>query len=269
MSTVRLALACALAAAALALLALPLVGRTSTRRRRLGTSGPSVAFSAALSLVAAATLWPLPPLALVASIGAVAAAVLGLRARGDQDDLAALAAWHRWLAETSPRVGALGEPLSHALWSSLREPPRILVGPIGAARGLWEVTADLPSALEMLESRAVDGVTPALCRALAGLDTLGVSEVRRSLEALTAELAGELTVAADLDARLAGARLARTLVLLVPLALAGVGVLLAGPDAFAERAATVSALVLLACWLWASHLLRPVGARPRIHGARS
>jgi len=125
----------------------------------------------------------------------------------------------------------------------------------------------LVSALEILGSLASDAITPDVARALAGLDNGSASEVQHGLATLVVELQAELDIAVELGAGLAGARLARLLVLSVPLVLGALGVALVGPGAYAtplgERLVALALLTLLGCWLWASSLLVPLVARHR------
>lgn len=259
----RDAIAGLLALGAMAVLAIPALARLHARSSAGRRPRPA---TVALGLAGAAmiTLWRLPAIADLIAAAALGLAVVGTRRRDARRELTALDAWHRWLSELALRVGTLGEALSEAFWVSVEPIPPDLALAIARARSHFRVARDFTAAIGLLGEQASDATTATVCRALATLDGLATHEVTRSLEALARDLDAQRAVAHELDARLAGARLARGLVLAVPALLVVVGMAIAGPSAYAtplaERIEAVSLVTLLGCWLWASHLLVPVVA---------
>ncbi len=253
------AAACAVAA----LVALSRQTLTDLLRRARGSTRssrrPSTHVAAALTAVALAALWPLPAIADLASLGALIGTSAATRRANDRHHLLALEAWHQWISEAGLRVGTLGEPLAEALWHALRYPPRRFARAASVAQGVWRLTGDLPSALHVLADHATDPTTSFVVSVLAPLAPQGTRDIHQALATLERSLKDQLEVARDLEARLAGARLARSLVVTVPTALVGVGTLLVGIHAYLAPAAlrleALSGLVLLGCWAWASRLL--------------
>jgi Flp pilus assembly protein TadB len=210
----------------------------------------------------------LAPSVAVISALATLATVLTDRSRKERRvEAAAQRAWPTVLEELSTRLVGFGDPLPQALFASAWPLPLPLRRALARVERLWQVSGDLPSAM----AAVLDTIGPAsreTLLTLARLAHLSSAEAAEVVAALASRHREEAALAIDLNARLAGARLARSFVVGVPALLLAVGVVIGGgPAPYLSRlGATVLAIAILiiaACWAWADHYLEKLLVAPR------
>jgi Flp pilus assembly protein TadB len=210
----------------------------------------------------------LAPLVAVVSALAALGTVLADRSRKQRRaEVAAQRAWPTVLEELTTRLVGFGDPLPQALFAAAWPLPPELRHALARAERLWQVSGDLPSAIDAV----LDMIGPASRETLvtlARLAHLPSAEAAEVVAALAGRHREEAALAIDLHARLAGARLARSFVVGVPALLLAVGVVIGGgPAPYLSRLGattlTIAVLIIAACWAWADHYLEKLLAAPR------
>jgi tight adherence protein B len=135
-----------------------------------------------------------------------------------------------------------------------------------AAQREWALSTDFERTVAVLKERLADPTADATCETLLVVHEVG-GDLDSRLAALAEDRRRDLQDRQEAEAKLAGARLARMFVLLVPagMAVAGLNV---GDGREAFRSPLGQALVVVgialtgACWWWAGRLMRlPVEER--------
>jgi len=199
--------------------------------------------------------------ALVAGACVAAAPLASLRARRRARTAAAQDCWPRLIEEIRLQTGSLGRSVPHALFDVGQRAPAELRPAFEAARREWLLSTDFPRTLAVLKHRLADPTADATCETLLVAHELGGAGLDRRLADLAADRHLDVLHRKDAVARQAGVRFARRFTLLVPLGMAGVGLTLGpGRAAYAttggQLLAATGIVLVLACWLWAGHLLR-------------
>ncbi|MBY5163107.1 type II secretion system F family protein [Salsipaludibacter albus] len=262
-----------------ALLALPVRRRRPTtgpsRRQRLddllvqaGLGGVGVREFAAVAVVlfalGALVGWVLFPGNLLWLVtGAVGAAVpvLAAHQRRTRRLDRSRDAWPRMIEELRIQAVSLGRSIPQALFAVGRRAPEEMRGAFDAAHREWLISTDFDHTLAVLKAQLADPTADAVCETLLVAHEIGGTEVDRRLAALVEDRILDLQGRKDARAKQAGARFARSFVLIVPLGMALVGQSIGpGADAYASpgaQAAVLVALVMIAaCWIWAGRLMR-------------
>ena len=125
----------------------------------------------------------------------------------------------------------------------------------------WLITTDFGRTTRVLKDRLADPTADATCETLLVAQEVGGADLDRRLEALAEDRIADVHGRRDARARQAGVRFARLFVLVVPF-----GMALAGASLGSGRAAygtaegqalvMVAMALVLACWIWAGHILR-------------
>lgn len=174
--------------------------------------------------------------------------------------------WPRLIEELRVLAGPLGRPIPQALLDVGIRGPLELRGAFQAAQREWALSTDFERTVAVLKDRLGDPTADATCETLLVIHDVG-GDLDARLEALAEDRRRDLHDRKEADAKLAGARLARYFVILVPtgMALAGLNVG-NGRDAYRDaggQIAVITGIALVAlCWWWAARLMRlPVDER--------
>jgi tight adherence protein B len=217
-----------------------------------------------LAFVGGATGWALfagivPAAACAAFAGGFPVASARVRAQTRRSR--ALEAWPRLIEELRILTGSLGRSIPQALFEVGLRGPEELRPAFEAAQREWLLSTDFARTVNVLKGRLADATTDAVCETLLVAHELGGSEIDRRLAALAEDRRIDCQGRKDARSRQAGARFARRFVLIVPLGMAAAGMSV-GDGRSAYSTATGQVLVLVgiavtvACWLWASRIMR-------------
>lgn len=241
-------------------------GPASARVRRPLPSVPRdlVAVTAVLGLVGAAFGWTLfggvvPPLAIGAAVGSVP--VVSARARSERRRALAREAWPRLIEEIRIKTTSLGRSIPQALLDVGAHAPAELQPAFEQARREWLLSTDFERTLDVLRAQLQDATADAVCETLLVAHQIGGNDVDRCLGALIDDRVMDLQGRKDAASRQAGARFARSFTLVVPLAMALIGMSIGqGRSAYASATGQVLVVVAVAlmgaCWLWAGRIMR-------------
>ncbi len=200
------------------------------------------------------------PTALAAAAGAMGPPMIH-RHRRTQRRWRAHQAWPSMIEEIRVLSGPAGLSIPQALFDVGRRAPEELRWAFEMGERHWRMTTDFDETICRLKDELADPTADVTLETLLVAHGLGDGGLDARLSALAEDRSRELAGRKDAVARQAGARFARSFVLIVPL-----GMTLAGLSLGTGRAAYATpigqALVALAlflmggCWLWASRLLR-------------
>ncbi len=219
---------------------------------------------AALAVVGAAIGAALFGTLLPAVAGATLAAALPVasyRRRREVRRAEAQDAWPRLIEEIRILTGSAGRSVPQALFEAGRGAPQGLRAAFDAAQREWALTTDFDRAIQVLKARLADPTADAACETLLVAHHIGGTDIDRRLEALAEDRRQDAQGRKDARARQAGVRFARWFTVVVPLGMAVVGLTIgdgrAAYQTVAGQAVVLAGLVLMtACWLWASRILR-------------
>ncbi len=202
---------------------------------------------------------PIPALAL----GAFAASfpIASYRNRRRSRRTIAQEAWPRMIEEIRILTGSLGRSVRQALFEVGQRGPDELRPAFDAAHREWLLSTDFGRTVDVLKSQLADPTADATLETLLIAHDLGGADVGRRLEALAEDRRRDTHDRKDARAKQAGARFARRFVLIVPLGMALVGMSVGtGREAYQSGLGQVTVVValalVLACWLWAGHIMR-------------
>lgn len=222
-----------------------------------------LAVAAVLFLVGAAIGWALfsgvlAPLAV--GLGAAWFPVRSARTRRARRVDKARDAWPRLIEELRIQSVSLGRSIPQALFMVGRRAPEEMRPGFRAAEREWLISTDFDRTLAVLKAHLADPTADAVCETLLIAHEVGGTDVDRRLGALIEDRILDLQGRKDARAKQAGARFARTFVLVVPLGMALVGQTIAeGRGAYGTPGAQLAILVALGiiglCWLWAGRLM--------------
>ncbi len=216
-----------------------------------GAAGAMALFGAPLAAVAGG--------AFTATLPAAAA-----RARRHRQVVAAHEAWPRLIDEMRVLTASAGRSIPQALFEVGRRAPLELRPAFDAAHREWLLSTDFGRTLAVLKEALADPTADTVCETLLVAQELGGTNLDRRLEALAEDRLQELHGRKDAYSKQAGVRFARRFVLIVPVGMAVVGLSVGtGRAAYGtptgQLAVLVAIGVIVACWVWAGHLLRLPG----------
>jgi len=169
--------------------------------------------------------------------------------------------WPRMIEEIRLLTGSVGRSIPQALFEVGRHGPDELRPAFAAAHREWLLSTDFGRTVDVLKSQLADPTADATLETLLIAHDLGGADVGRRLEALAEDRRRDTHDRKDARAKQAGARFARRFVLIVPLGMALVGMSVGtGREAYQSGLGQVTVVValalVLACWLWAGHIMR-------------
>lgn len=221
-------------------------------------AGASVGAGLLAGAAVAAMIGPGLPAAVVAGVTSCAPTAYWRRQRRRRQRVAS-DSWPRLIEELRVLTGALGRSIPQALLESGLRGPEEMRPAFLAAQREWALSTDVARTVAVLKQQLADPTADATCETL-----LVAAEVGGDLDARLAALAEDrrqdVADRRDAEAKLAGARLARTFVVLVPLgmAVAGMGVG-DGRAAYSTGQGQVlvaaGVLLVVACWWWAGRVM--------------
>lgn len=200
-----------------------------------------------------------PPV--IGGLGAATGPLAAARRRLERRREHAREAWPRLIEEIRIRTTTLGRSIPQALFDVTDRAPVELRPAFEAAHREWLLSTDFERTVGVLTTRLGDATADAVCETLLIAHAIGGNEVDRCLSALIEDRILDLQGRKDADARQAGARFARWFTLIVPLAMAAIGLSI-GDGRAAYGTATGQVLVTVGfalmgvCWLWAARILR-------------
>ena len=219
----------------------------------------AVLFVVGAGLAFALFAGPLP--AVVAGVFAATFPVAAYRARRERRRGEAREAWPRLIEELRLQTGSLGRSIPQGLFEVGRRAPDELRPAFDAAEREWLLSTDFPRTVSVLKERLSDVTADTTLETLLVAHEVGGSDLDRRLSALVEDRIQDLQGRKDAEARQAGVRFARRFVLIVPLAMAAIGLGI-GEGRASYGSATGQVLVLVAiavmgaCWLWAGQIMR-------------
>lgn len=173
---------------------------------------------------------------------------------------AARDAWPRLIEELRVLTGSAGRPIPQAfLEVGLRGPVEMRPA-FEAAQREWLLTTDFERTVQVLRRRLADPTADATCEMLLIAAQVG-GDLDERLRSLAEDRRHDLISRKDAHAKQAGARLARSFVVLVPAGMAFAGLSVGTGQAAYQSArgqllvAVGIALVVL-CWTWAGRVMR-------------
>lgn len=224
----------------------------------------SLLAGAAAGVAASLLFGPGVPAAAVAAAGSAAPLLLWRHRRARRRAVAG-EAWPRLIEELRVMTGAMGRSIPQSLVELGASSPEELRPAFVAGQREWALTTDMGRTIEVMKAHLEDPTFDVLAETL-----LVAAEVGGDLDQRLADLAEDrrrdLSERKEAEARQSGARFARAFVVLVPAGMAVAG-LTVGDGRDAYRAPQGQALVLLglvvlgACWIWATQLMRLPRAR--------
>lgn len=174
--------------------------------------------------------------------------------------------WPDLLDDTLVRIESLGEPLAVALFRSTGAVGGPLRDHLEKARDSFQLTGDLARVLTA-PSPSLDPWSRLNLESLARACRLGTPDMVASCRALRQACRHRARIELEVHAKMAGVRLARLFVLLVPSALLLVGLAIGGlPDyesALGLASISAACLLVAGCWAWSTRYLRPTKAAAR------
>jgi len=223
-----------------------------------------LAVTVVLAVLGAAVGWTVfggvvPPMAVGAALGAVPG--LSARARRERRRATAREAWPRLIEEIRIKTTSLGRSIPQALLDVGGHAPAELQPAFERARREWLLSTDFERTLDVLRTQLADATADAVCETLLVAHQIGGNDVDRCLGALIDDRIMDLQGRKDAASRQAGARFARSFTLVVPLAMALIGMSIGqGRSAYASATGQVLVVVAIAlmgaCWLWAGRIMR-------------
>jgi tight adherence protein B len=198
--------------------------------------------------------------ALLIAASAAGSPAAAWRRRRERGRRVARDAWPRLIEEVRVLTGSGGRSIPQALLDVGLRGPEEMRPAFEAAQREWALTTDFERTTLVLKQRLADPTADATCETLLVAAEVG-GDLDRRLRALAEDRRQDLLGRKEAQARQAGARLARTFVVIVPagMALAGLNV---GDGAASYRTAQGQVLVavgiglVVVCWVWASRIMR-------------
>lgn len=178
-------------------------------------------------------------------------------------------AWPTLIEELRLQVGTLGRSVPAALLDAGRrsatEPMRAA---FEAANREWLLSTDFAAVVAMLQERLADPTADTVLETLLVANEIGGTDIDRRLARLLADRQIDLRHRHEATSRQAGVRFARWFVLIVPFAMALVGLGIGdGRAAYQEPTGQVVGGLAVAftglCWWWSAAILR-LPSEPRI-----
>jgi len=157
-------------------------------------------------------------------------------------------------------TGTVGRSIPQALLEVGQRSPDELRPAFAAAQREWSLTADFNSTVKILTDELAEPTADATCETLLVAHEVG-GDLDRRLADLAADRRRDLTERQAANSAMAGARLARAFVIIVPLGMAFAGLGVGnGRDAYqtpnGRLLVAVAAGMVAVCWWWAGTLMK-------------
>lgn len=170
-------------------------------------------------------------------------------------------AWPRLIEEVRILTTSVGRSIPQALFDAGRRGPVELQPAFEAAHREWLITTDFSRTVGVLKTRLADPTADAACETLLVAHDVGGADLGKRLEALAEDRIDDLHGRRDARAKQAGARFARSFVLIVPFGMAVAGMTVGtGRAAYQASGAQVivglAILLVVACWIWAGRIMQ-------------
>ena len=210
--------------------------------------------------LAAAVFGAVVPVLVVAAFGATFPAA-SFRQRRRRRREQAQEAWPRLIEEIRILTTSVGRSIPQALFDAGRRGPDELQPAFEAAHREWLITTDFGRTVAVLKERLADPTADAACETLLVAHDVGGADLGKRLEALAEDRIEDLHGRRDARAKQAGARFARSFVLIVPFGMAIAGMTVGtGRSAYQEPGAqaivALAILLVIACWTWAGRIMQ-------------
>jgi tight adherence protein B len=221
-------------------------------------AGASVGVGLLAGAVVATMIGPGLPAVVVAAVSACVPAAYWRRQRRRRQRVAS-DSWPRLIEELRVLTGSLGRSIPQALLEAGLRGPEEMRPAFLAAQREWALSTDVAPMVAVLKQQLADPTADATCETLLVAAEVG-GDLDARLAALAADRRQDVADRRDAEAKMAGARLARTFVVLVPLgmAIAGMGVG-DGRAAYSTGQGQVlvaaGVLLVVACWWWAGRVM--------------
>ena len=219
---------------------------------------PAVVFAAVLAAGVVA-LGPSPVVPVLAA-GAAWVPVAVRRAAAERRRAAGQAAWPQMIEELRVLTGSVGRSVPQALFEVGQRSPEVIRPAFATAQREWSLTGDFPAVVRLLKRELAEPTADATLETLLVAHEVG-GDLDRRLADLAEDRRRDLLERRAARSAMAGARLARAFVVVVP-----VGMLLAGLSVGQGAAAYrthdggllvgVAAVMVAVCWWWAGSLMR-------------
>lgn len=198
--------------------------------------------------------------ALVLAAGAAWVPVAVRHAAAERRRAAGQAAWPQMIEELRILTGSVGRSVPQALFEVGQRSPEVLRPAFATAQREWSLTGDFPGVVQLLKHELAEPTADATLETLLVAHEVG-GDLDRRLADLAEDRRRDLLERRAARSAMAGARLARAFVVVVPagMLLAGLSV---GQGAAAYRThdggllVGVAAAMVAVCWWWAGSLMR-------------
>lgn len=259
-------------------LRLPTVRRTTTgdarpanARRSIGTTGVLAALhlgAAGLGAVLASILFGGPVPFLFGATAGATLPILQTRAARSAARNVVIEAWPGIVEHLRVETQTLGRSIPLAVVDLAETAPGPLRPVFERARRTWRLTGDLAATLAVIQDGFAEPGVDMTCEVLQLAHELGGPSLDGRLRDLAEDRRTELAHRREARSRQAGVRLARNLVLIVPLGMAAAGSLIGtGRSAYStpggQAVVALAAFLVAGCWSWSSTYLR-MPAPPRL-----
>ncbi len=200
--------------------------------------------------------------AVAAGFGALAAPLATYRNRRSRLGEIARNAWPSLLEELRLEVGTLGRSVPAALLDvGRRAPTEPMRAAFSAAHREWLLSTDFARVVRMLQDRLADPTADTVLETLLVASEIGGTDIDQRLARLLADRQTDLRHRHEARSRQAGVRFARWFVLIVPFAMALVGLGIGdGRAAYREPTgqlvAGLAVTFVVGCWWWSAAILR-------------
>ena len=200
--------------------------------------------------------------AIIAGIAALAAPLAAYRNRRSVLSEVARNAWPSLLEELRLQVGTLGRSVPAALLDvGRRSPTEPMRSAFHAAHREWLLSTDFVRVVRMLQDRLADPTADTVLETLLVASEIGGTDIDQRLARLLSDRQTDLRHRHEARSRQAGVRFARWFVLIVPFAMALVGLGIGdGRAAYREPTgqlvAGLAVVFVVGCWWWSAAILR-------------
>ena len=169
-------------------------------------------------------------------------------------------AWPRLLSEIRVLVTSRGQSIPSALFAAGASAPIEMRGAFLSAARTWALSTDFEVALAVLRGALADPTADAVCETLLAAHRIGGVDLDTRLRALAEAAQVEAAERQDARARQAGARFARSFVLVVPAFMAVIGLGIGrGREAYqnpsGQLLVALSFGAVAGCWFWAGRIM--------------
>lgn len=202
-----------------------------------------------------------PVAGLLGAVGGATLPVAQLRAARSATRSLVTDAWPAIIEQLRVETQTLGRSIPLAVVDLAETAPAPLRPVFESARRTWRLTGDLAATLAVVREGFAEPGVDMTCEVLLLAHELGGPSLDGRLRDLAEDRRTELAHRREARSRQAGVRLARNLVLVVPLGMAAAGSLIGtGRSAYSspggQLVVAVAAVLVAGCWAWSSRYLR-------------